>query len=405
MNFRLITAMLLAMGMVCLLGALAAAQTPDLTAQTSPPGRWEAVSQPGFGNPNVEVILALAPFGSHLYAGVQDSEDGADLWRSLDGRNWVSVTSNGFGDPDNIGIEHMATFRGQLYAGTLMRDDVATKSAQIWRSPSGAAGSWTQVTPSGLAATQKEIGRLVVFKDQLYATTWSYTDTVGCEVWRTTGDSSVTWTRVVSNGFGDAGNVAVISTEVFNGQLYAGTFNFTSGGEIWRSPSGAAGSWTQVNPDGFGNASNIIISALAVFNNYLYASTRATGGTGIGIQVWRCQTCDGSDWNKVVDNGFGDATNAHGSAMEVYGSHLYLVVGNRTNGLQAWRTANGIAWENIGRDGLVGADNRDVYWDNPLAVFANGLFVGTMGDVFGHTSRGQVLRYWPAAAYLPVVRR
>lgn len=400
MKTRMLVAGLTAVGLLCVVVGLAAAQGPGLNTkgQAAASTRWVAVSEPGFGNPNAYFILSLVPAGQYLYAGTQDDSNGADLFRSADGTNWTLITDDGFGDPDNVAVEHLAEFKGHLYAGTVYRD-TGTESAQILRSTTGI--SWTQVTPAGLDPTNKEIGRLTVFNGMLYATTWSYTDTHGSEVWRTGSGAAGDWTRVVENGFGDADNTA-ISTEVFGGHLYVGTWNATLGGQVWRSASGDAGDWHKVNADGFGAAGNVAVSALAGFDGYLYASTRTRQpGSTTGVEVWRCQTCDGTDWTKVVDNGFGDADTNWTSGLEAFGDRLYLLAGNGLTGLQAWRTADGTSWENVGRDGLTSPTNLSVYWDNTLAVFENHFYAGT----FGLARQGEVVRYVPGAAFLPVVQR
>lgn len=406
MKTRFVVPVLLVVGLSWLVAAMVAAQGPESGVreqQMAASTRWVAVSEPGLGNPNAFVIQSLVPMGDYLYAGVEDHEDGADVYRSGDGETWEPVTQNGFGDPNNLAVEHLAAFEGYLYAGTVYSDTFVANSAQIWRSPTGE--NWTQVTPPGLDPTNKEIGRFVVYGEWLYATTWSYTDTHGSEIWRTDSGESNDWTRVVENGFGDANNVA-ISTQVFGGHLYVGTWNGTVGGQVWRSDSGDAGDWERVNADGFGAADNVGVSALADFKGYLYASTRTRRpGSTKGVEVWRCQTCDGSDWAQVADNGFGDPDTNWTNGLEVFNNRLYLLVGNGQSGLQAWRTPDGMVWENVGRNGLTTATNLTTYWDNALAVFEDGLYVGTIGDLGGFTRPAEVLRYVPGAAFLPVVQR
>ena len=110
------------------------------------------------------------------------------------------------------------------------------------------------------------------------------------------------------------------------------TANIDTGGEVWRSNTGDSGSWVQVNTDGFGDAGNLIVTALAAFKGHLYASTYHRRGAG--AQIWRCQVCDGSGWEKVVDNGFGNPDTRGMSALEVFNEHLYFVVGNYVTGME-----------------------------------------------------------------------
>jgi len=70
--------------------------------------------------------------------------------------------------------------------------------------------------------------------------------------------------------------------------------------------------WEQVNDDGFGLST--FISSMAEFDGYLYVET---GNDRIGIcQVWR--SSDGTDWNLVVDNSFGDSNNTNIESMAVF---------------------------------------------------------------------------------------
>jgi len=368
-------------------------------AQGTTPG-WVQVNTDGFGDQQNDTISALASFDGQLYAGTfQDSYNGAQLWRTT-GSSWTAVMTNGFGITRNVGIDHLLSFQGQLYAGT-WADDI--NGGEVWRSPDGLG--WTRVISQGFGdPTNGEVFRFAVFSDTLYASTWSYTGTHGAEVWRSGTGNNDDWTRVVANGFGDAHTQAIVSFEVFDGYLHAGTFNWNSvaitstGGQVWRTNNGTT--WTQVNTGGFGTVNHCAISALAAFKGHLYASTMtAFAGPGTGSQVWRCQVCDGSDWTKVVDNGFGNPNTRGSSALEVFDGQLYFTVGTYTTGMEVWRTADGTAWEQVGYAGLGDSNNRAPYWDNSVTVFNNRLYIGTSN----HASGGEVWLYLPRLLYLPLV--
>jgi len=336
---------------------------------------WVQSNINAFGDLRNSEILSLAPFGGQLYAGTYNSSgNGAQLWRKSEGGDWTAVITNGFGSAYNAGIDHLIEFNDYLYAGT-WADEV--NGGEVWRSSDGL--NWTRVARQGFGVlTNGEVFRFAVFNDTLYASTWSYTTDHGAEIWRSSTGISGDWTRVVTNGFGDANN-QVVAMDVFNGYLYAGTYNWnytaitSTGGEVWRTNDGIT--WTQVNTDGFGTVNNNAVSALVSFNGYLYAST--VYYPGAGVQVWRCQVCDNSDWTKVVDNGFGNANTRGMNALEVLNSHLYFVVGNSTTGMEVWRTADGTNWEQMGFAGFGDSNNYTPYWDNSVAVFNNRLFIGT----------------------------
>jgi len=346
---------------------------------------WEQININGFGTPDNTNVMSLTSYNRHLYAGIFNKASGAQLWR-YDG-SWELVIPDGFGDKFNVGI-NLFEFNGQLYAGTWNRDYGAERNygGQIWRSSDGI--SWRQVVSGGFGDTSNgEIFRFVLFKRQIYVSTWNITN--GLEIWRSSTGDAGSWTKM-TKGFGSAENRSVVGFEIFNGYLYAGTFdafiNNALGGEVWRSSDGAA--WSQVNMGGFGDAENHVISALAAFNSYLYAITTHTGDSG--AEIWRCQTCDGSDWVIVVNNGFGDADAGRPSGLEVYNDQLYAVIGDYNAGLDVWRTDNGTSWEQVGFNGFGDSNNGRPYWDNSITVFDNALYIGTDNNATG----GEVWRYY-----------
>ena len=335
---------------------------------------WIQTNINGFGNNDNAGITTLSPFSDMLYAGTWNWDvGGAEIWRSIDGQNWQSVMSGGFGNGTNYGIDHLLPFNGYLYAGA-WSDDV--NGGEVWRSNDGT--TWNQVVNQGFGdTTNAEVFRLVEYSGNLYASTWSDPAVHGSEVWRSASGDSGSWSKVVSNGFGDSNNGGTVSFADYNGYLYAGTSNSVTGGEIWRSLTGNAGSWTQINISGFGTPDNDAITALTIFNGYLYAATYRTPDTG-GTQIWRCQTCDGSDWSQVVNDGFGKSENRRNTALEVFHGRLYAVVGNDVTGLEVWRTSNGTSWQQVGFNGLGTSNNIITYWDNALTVFGDELFLGTL---------------------------
>jgi hypothetical protein len=355
---------------------------------------WKQVNINGFGDRFNLDILSLVPFTGQLYAGTYN-DNGAQIWRSPNGLNWTPITSNGFGNTSNVGINHLIEFNGQLYAGTMANK---VNGGEVWRSSDGL--NWTRVVEQGFGdPTNAEVFRFAVFNNRLYAATCSYTTTHGTEIWRSATGNAGDWERVVSNGFGDPQNECAISFGVFGGYLYAGTYNRGTGGEVWRSNTGDSGSWSQVNTDGFGDADNAVVTALAAFKGHLYAST--TRRPGAGAQIWRCKVCDGSDWQKVVDNGFGNADTRGASALEVFNEHLYFIVGNYVTGMEVWRTADGTHWEQVGFAGFGDSNNLAPYWDNPVTVFNNRLFIGTWNWANG----GEVWLFLHKRVYLPLVLR
>lgn len=356
---------------------------------------WLQLNQSGFGDPANSAVSCLAVLGSELYASTTNYESGANLWRKQ-GLDWTAVSTGGFGVTDNGNINHLITFRGQLYAST----ENSVTGGEVWRTANGT--DWTPVAHGGFGdATNAEVFRFAVFGDKLYVSTISYSEAHGGEIWCTATGNTDDWTRVANNGFGDRHNVGVLSFAEHNGYLYAGTNSLvwadfgSTGGEVWRSNDGTR--WAQVNTDGFGTVANSTVSALASFRGYLYASTVTPNGRG--AEVWRCQSCDGRDWTRVVANGFDNPDSRSMSAMEVHNGHLHLVLSNRSAGLVVWRTPNGTDWEQVAANGFGHADNWGPYWDSSVTTFNNGLYVGTWNPAAG----GEVWLLLDQMAFLPVV--
>jgi sugar lactone lactonase YvrE len=359
---------------------------------------WRQRNINGFGDRTNGVVTTLSAFGGQLYAGTYDwNGTGAQIWRTSDGVVWTPVITNGFGITRNASIDHLYAFNGQLYAGTWAD---AVNGGEVWRSSDGSV--WNQVVSAGFGdVSNGEVYRLGVFNNTLYAATWSYTSTHGTEIWRSSTGNAGDWTRVVSNGFGMTTTFVALAIGTYNGNLYVGTYDNSLGGQVWRSSSGDGGSWTQVNANGFGNTSNHGVTALDVFNGYLYAGT--SGPSGFGSEIWRCQTCDGTDWMKVVDNGFGNSNNRGEIALEILNGYFYASTTNFTTGMEVWRSSTGNVgdWVQVGFAGFGNSNNWDGYWDNALTTFDGNLYTGTQDDATG----GQVWEYLDKQLFLPAILR
>ncbi len=363
---------------------------------------WAQTNINAFGDNRNQNVTSLSPFKSNLYAGTYNwSGNGAQLWRKNGGSGWTSVTANGFGNSANVGINHLFEFKNNFYAATWADE---TNGGEVWRSSSGDSGSWTKVVSSGFGdATNGEVFRLAEFNNRIYASTVSFTDTHGTEIWRSSSGDSGSWSRVVNDGFdGDSDNVIAMSLEVFNGYMYAGTYNWVTGTEIWRSSNGDSGSWGKINTDGFGDQYNFYIS-LNTFNGYLYAGTyNYYDSDNPGAELWRCQTCDGTDWTELTSaKGFGDPENRQISSLVVFNNSLYAFTHNRTTGIEVWCSNNGTDWEQVNIGGFGDSLNYNPYWDNSTTVFNNALYVGTRNNGHG----GEVWVYLGKRIFLPLTMR
>jgi hypothetical protein len=217
--------------------------------------------------------------------------------------------------------------------------------------------------------------------ERICATTWADASVHGAEIWCSESGDYGTWTSLLDHnyGFGDGANGGIISTETLAGNVYVGTNNGNTGGEVWRSTDHGA-TWTQVNTDGFGDAANSIVSGMASLDGNLYAVTHH--GNGAGSEVWRCQVCDNSDWEQVVDNGMGSKYSRRMPAIEAINGRLVLVLGGNYTGIKIYASESGDedSWIQIAPDGLGDSNNITPYFDNSLVGYMNHIFLGTMNN-------------------------
>jgi sugar lactone lactonase YvrE len=331
---------------------------------------WRQVNINGFGNSSNWGAWAVGVFSDTLYASTSKFGSGGEIYR-LSGDAWEKVVSGGFGDGDNIAVNKFATFDGQLYAGTWTERD----GGEIWRSPSGDSGSWEQVVNHGFGdPVNIEIIALKPFDGQLYAGTYCEDDADnGGEIWRSPSGAAGSWTEVVSDTvFGENNNRAIPSLEVFSDTLYAATANDDTGGEVWRSSNGT--SWSQVSSDGFGNTKNTEVVALEVFDGQLYAGVRNHEQGG---QIWR--TSDGTSWEQVASGGLGNEDNNTFSSLVVVRGELYAIADNNETGVEVFRssTGDGGSWQLAADTGFGTGIVSQADWEGAATAWDGTLFIGT----------------------------
>ena len=353
---------------------------------------WKQVNINGFGTEGINLIASMTTFGTYLYAGTTDGQ----LWRSSNGSTWRPILANGFNNSGNDWIESLFVFGNKLYAGTY---NSSGNGAQLWRSANGLA--WEEVTPNGsIGWPNAEMMSLGSYNNNLYFATWSYDITHGVEIWRSPTGNGNAWTQIEGNGFGDPGNISILSFQTFNSNYYVSTYNFTTGAEIWRSANGNPSSWTQVNTDGFGNINNGN-AVLTSFGGYLYAATGQPDGAP--SQIWRCQTCNGSDWIQVTNPFVSDVDARRDQGLIVWNGAMYYVGGTSGYGMKVFKTTNGTSWTEVATAGFGNKNNYISYFSNSLAVFNQQLYIGTGnysngGQIWRASLSGATSTYYSNAA-------
>ena len=151
--------------------------------------------------------------------------------------------------------------------------------------------------------------------------------------------------------------------------------------------------WNQVNVNGFGDSKNNQTSNWSILNGYLYLATRnySTGG-----QVWR--TSNGTTWEQVLVNGFDNLNNQKIDTLYTYGNQIYAVTENYVTGAEVWKSSNGITWFQANPDGFGDSNNVWTFWSPAIHAFNNELYIGTTNSANG----GEI---WKKLSdiYLPVI--
>jgi hypothetical protein len=263
-------------------------------------GTWEQVNDDGFGDQDNENFKDMAVFTvggtDWLCGGTLNNALGAQVWctdGSLSGGGprltWVQKNLNGFGDARYVKVWSTGVKDGYLYAGTECWHNDECPGA-VWRTdgaPDGVADGnrwqWTMVFD---ADTNGRVDIVGVYDGYLYV---GLDGGSGTEIWRSPSGDAGTWSQANSDGFGDANNGRAIvdAATVYNGALYLATLNQATGAEVWRTSDGAT--WSQVNDDGFGDV-HTFAAELIPFNGYLYAwATNYT--TGQQVLRSKCPLC------------------------------------------------------------------------------------------------------------------
>jgi hypothetical protein len=298
--------------------------------RTKDGGKWERVSEPGFGTHANYMTAYLFVFQDKLYAGtgcpewhnlsgVNEDYCGVSMvYRTEDGKKWEAVDIAGFGDKDNQYVPIFAEFQGRLYAGTYN-----PKGTQIWRSQTGDPGSWEKVMS---ASPNNDATGLIVFKNQLYAIFATLGMTSPLSVWHTADGEN--WEQVIFKG---------------------NTCNFPGG--------------------------------ITVFREALYFGVMDCNGRS---EIW--WTEDGNDWKVTGQNGFGTEGVALVTTLGVYQENLVAMAVDMHTGMEVWESADGQQWKQVNQDAFGSLHSTWNTWPTKgIAVFKDRLYVGTWG-------RGEIFR-------------
>lgn len=348
---------------------------------------WTPVMTGGFGNPGNKLLRGLQVFQGRLYA-ITFNDEGGEVYRSvtLDPLTWEKVVDAGFltlGNAFAPKFRSLSVWAGQLFVGTGFR---RSDGAQIWRSSDGTV--WTLSFDSGELGNGPTLNvrAMVSFGDYLYAGMGA--EFVGtAQIFRSrTGRE---WEPVVDDGFGpQRGNDNIYSLGVFDGRLYAGTFNLR-GAEIYRSDDGRT--WERVATRGIGDRRNLYIYELRVYQPTPESTPRLiaiTGPNPSGGQVW---AYDGEAWSLFAPPGFGNQRNTDMWQANQFGRDFYVGTfkeeirpGSRLSdedGAELWRYDDATGqWVPETLDGFGNPNNTGI---RTIFAWNGALYVGTLNEETG----------------------
>ena len=320
---------------------------------------WEQVVFEGFGNKDNICAMTALIFRNELYFGTTNW-NGTEIYRTNDGLNWTAVVGGSSSTEPAFGVKYrpgvytwsMCEYNSHLYVGT-----ANAKGLEIWKSNDGE--KWEPVIaydnifeakkhgadyPRGFGKYWAGCARnMIVFKNELY---------VMCSIRG--------YMRIVLQAFGKklfdfslAMPTDVLRYPLFNlvprsGQIW----KYNASNEKW---SRVVGGWGKNNNSaGFGDRLNQYLWSVSVFNEHLYVGTlhndphvirlnreglfNWTVGTDIvcgKAELWR--TSDGENWEKAINDGFGDNYNFGIRELEVYKNKLYAFTTNMNTGCEVWR--------------------------------------------------------------------
>jgi streptogramin lyase len=353
---------------------------------------WKQVNINGFGSPTAATVT-IRPFNGQLYAGAGDWAYGAQVWRTADGTTWNLVTTPGEGLGAFSGvILGMIEFGGQFYVGT----GWGGSPPEIWRTSNGTDWEQVMVSTNGDAAS---VSAFAVFENKLYAALPDGSEDGGVAIYRSSSGNEGSWLPNLTHGGGDVRNTNIKDFALFNNQLYAVGDNTSTGAFVWRYDGS---SWTQVNTPGFDDTTQNNAQSIAVFNDTLYVGTfcyqpLCTAGYEGAIY----KSINGTDWSLVVTGfeqaGYGDVT-----SLYAFDGALFAAVAGRSEGNTIWRTMDGTSWQQVNIDGWGDSNNDFSMCDYAITSFNNQLYVGTTNysngtsDITSNLANGtEIWRYEP----------
>ncbi len=268
-------------------------------------GSWQTVFDFSGPAPNTRVKSTLVHSG-RFYIG---TDNGAQLWSSMDGVNWAMNDSVGFGfgDVNNFEITALEAFGGYIYAGTY-----SSTGAQLWRTPDQL--NWTLVRTY---VQEDMITDLINSGSELWIAARNMS--TGGGLIERTSDGSV-FNLSSDDGFGEGGNHGEFATfATFGNNMYYGVRNFdwaamagpggpstrgggsSTGGQIWRTCLVTPPTLNLGNDTTICSSESITLNAGPGAISYYWNTEETTQTITAGPGTYYCQItaasgCDARDY-------------------------------------------------------------------------------------------------------------
>ncbi len=276
--------------------------------------------------------------GGYLFAGTFNYIDGPKIYRT-DSSNWFSFgtvpLTNSFSNYTQV--NSMLVVNDTIYAAF----ENSADGAEIWKSSINTP-TWTIAYDIPISAgVPTAFHKLIYWNGKIYA---AANNSALME-----SSDGINWTMNanVGVGFGDPDNYELTAMEVFNNELFIGTYNSTTGAQVWKSADGIT--WTQLITGGFGNGSAMykVIDMKSAYNKlWLTSNSYNPGGSIVANENnnrggsdygYTYISTDGNTFVNIINDGFG--TQNASMKIEAFNNQLYEVGQNwyDSNG-QIWRT-------------------------------------------------------------------
>jgi hypothetical protein len=163
----------------------------------------------------------------------------------------------------------------------------------------------------------------------------------GCEVWYSPNGNAGSWTQINSDGFGDPQNAVCGALGEFQGALCVGTVNHQAA-QLWRYDGS---SWTNVSPDfrgDFGGVNPRVQSMTPAYQFTVLASRLFIGGGNpfppIGADLWSTGNISGPAprWEFAAPRGFGNPHNRFIEVLLYRFPYVFASTYNQEDGAEVW---------------------------------------------------------------------